>query len=59
MQLVKQQPSNQGDNESSVMRKIGRVHYVRGTAFDFISVPQYITCLGCILNGAPVQMNCI
>jgi hypothetical protein len=41
------------------MRKAGIVHYMWETAFNLISVLQYMTCLGSILNGAPVQMNYI
>jgi hypothetical protein len=40
------------NDDSSVIRKVGRAHYIRGTASDLISVPQYIIVVwGCILNG--------
>jgi hypothetical protein len=39
-------------DDLSVIRKVGRAHYMRGTASDLISVPQYmIVVWGCILNG--------
>jgi hypothetical protein len=37
-----EQPTEQGVYESTVLRKVGRVYYMRGTAFDFTSIPQHI-----------------
>jgi hypothetical protein len=33
--------SNQGDINSSVTRKVGRVHYTGGTVSDLISLPYH------------------